>query len=273
MHKIIVLSIISLLPFNSFSSDADGMSASCIAGKPAKRTTTKQCPPLYYDPESGGGLVFTGLKKNKPGEVMPPPAEDQRAPRAPTLGPQATAQHAKRSRLERPLTIDKIVPYILSKPTENLFADAFVTKTDEVHCPQLGVLLTHKGLFDIITGIKEVTDPQFFLPPPNAAGTTPHRANIVPASLESAETLYNKLLRLVPEADEFKHLTGASIQEDGDILIPLLNKVITMDRLLKILTTSEDGEFVMSTLSEDLKNIVREAYQLKVGIPKPVAPI
>lgn len=266
MHKIIVLSIISVIPFNSFSSDADGMSASCSAEKPPTRSTIKHCPPLYYDAKCGGGLAFTGLKKNEPGEVMPPTPEAQKVPRSPTLGPQAPAQDAKRSRSEHPLAIDKIVPYIMSNPTKNLFADACVNNADKVHCPQLGILLTRDELVNIIQEVQDLTNTSCLLPP-NAAGTTQHHTNIVPASLESAETLNYTLLRLVPAESDFKHLTGAYIQDDGNIFMPSLKRIITMDRLLEILTTPEDGEYATPFLSPTLKNIAHEAYQLRLRTP------
>jgi len=162
---------------------------------------------------------------------------------------------------DTPISGDQIIPFILQNPAVDFFQDAFITKTDHVHCPRSLSLLTLQELFKIIMDLKDIINPQFLLPPNAFSAHQPNTAKIL-VSLQSAEAL----LTTIPAESGFKYLTEASLQEDGHIFMPLLKRVITMDRLLVILEISEDSEYAMSTLSDDLKKRVREDWKLKLNL-------
>ncbi|HCU07218.1 MAG TPA: hypothetical protein DIC42_06565 [Holosporales bacterium] len=242
MHKtaLLTIAIASLTPLHSFSS-------TCQEHGKAKRP-----PPLILPADFGMpkmGPVFEN--------THPASHNDQ--------------TNRKRSRIEEHNFILILVKHITSNPSVNFFEDAYITNTNHLYCPKLCTLLTpepcltKEDLAQLISDIKELINPAFFLPPPTEGTKKDQRYTNTakePISLKFAKTLYDRLVKIAtPQEHEFLHLTGAYLNRDGTIYMPELERVITMKRLLEILSTPEDGEFAFARLSNKIQALVREEFQ------------
>jgi hypothetical protein len=156
----------SLTPLQNFSSTLD------------ERRATKRPPPLFFPADFG--MPREGAVLNS----MPPASHDDKTNR-------------KHNRQEDSNFISTLVKNITTNPTINFFNDAFITKTDDLNCPQLRTLLKLEELAQIISDIKEFINPDYLLPPSTERLHEYQQKNTQEQlSLKTAEALYDKLLKI-----------------------------------------------------------------------------
>lgn len=162
-----------------------------------------------------------------------------------------------------------LVLQITSQHSINFFENAYITETHQLYCPQFSTffisetsVLTKKTLELLIREIKDFINPASWLPPSTTC-THPYKQTIPqePISLKFAEELYNRLVKMTPPEHEFLHLTDASLNSDGTVYLPELERVITMNRLLEILTSPTGGKLALSSLSFQMQAHAHDAFQ------------
>ncbi len=266
MHKttLLTIAIITLAPLSSFSSTFPECRNTYV---PLPLSSSK----CYDISQEDARLTTTHLESNH----YQAPKKRHR-----TVDARLTTTHLESNHYQAPKNhtctqeehnfILCLVIQITSHHSINFFENADITETHQLYCPQFSTffisetpVLRKETLELLIREIKEFINPAYLLPPSTTC-TLPYKQTIPQEliSLKSAEELYDRLVKITtPQEDEFLHLTDASLKSDGTVYLPELERVITMNRLLEILTSPTGGKLALSSLSFQMQAHAHDTFQ------------